>query len=162
MIQQKCIFHFLTIQLPKRFLGIRHLFPWEKKTVPCHTSHHTAVKIHCQNVLLDFKYLVFHGFLHMAPYYLGAIWSFIFILHLLPHCHPLHLASVLLIRHELDFRLWKSSNWIFQDKSNSEDTSHSQNGWGWKAPLEIICQLVEGVLCRTVQITWFYVKTALN
>lgn len=60
--------------------------------------------------------------------------------------HPLHLASLLLICHELDFRLWKSSNWIFQNKSNSEDTTHSQNGWSWKAPLEIICQLVEGVL----------------
>lgn len=30
--------------------------------------------------------------------------------------HPWYLASLLLICHELDFRLWKSSNWIFQDK----------------------------------------------
>lgn len=113
--------------------------------VPCHNSHHTAVKIHWKNVLLHFKDLVFHCFLYIVPYFLGAIWSFIFILHLLPHRHPLHLASLLLIRHELDFRLWKSSNWIFQDKSNGEETTHSQNGWGWKALLEIICQLVERV-----------------
>lgn len=130
--------------------------------VPCHNSHHTAVKIHWKNVLLHFKDLVFHCFLYIVPYFLGAIWSFIFILHLLPHRHPLHLASLLLIRHELDFRLWKSSNWIFQDKSNGEETTHSQNGWGWKALPEIICQLVECVLPLTAQVTSDDVKTALN
>lgn len=64
-----------------------------------------------------------------------------------------YLASLLLICHELDFRLWESSNWIFQDKSNGEYTTHPQNGRGWKVPLEIICQLVEGLLHLIVQVT---------
>lgn len=39
---------------------------------------------------------------------------------------------------------------------------HIQSGWCWKTPLEIICQLAEGVLHLTVQVTNDDVKQALN
>lgn len=113
-----CTTAFFDHKVPRRFSGIHHLFLQEKKMTPCHTCHHTAVKTHCKNVLLHFKDLVFHCFLHIVPYSLGAIYLSYSSYTCSHIAHPLHLASLLLICHELNFRLWKNSNWIFQDKSN--------------------------------------------
>lgn len=94
-----------------------------------------------KNTLFHWKSFVFHCFLHVVPYSTRAIWSLIFFL-LTPH-HSLTTASLLLICHELDFRSQKSSNRIFKERSNGEDTTHS-----WKAEVGSYLWKSSDNLCR--------------
>lgn len=121
---------------------------------PCHTSHHTAVILQdtLQRCHAALQKLGISLFSSHCSLFLGSY--LIFHTHLTPvptqtTLGTWHLFSWFVMSWILDFE--RAVIEFF--KTNGEYTTHPQNGWGWKVPLEIICQLTEGVLHLIVQVT---------
>lgn len=126
-------------------------FFFQEKMAPYSPSRHDTVKVHHKNTLFHWKGFVSQSFLHVVPY---STCYLIFHIPLTHACsHSLTMASLLLICHELDFRFWKSSNWIFRERWNGEDITHSQKaGVGsylWKSS-DNLCRVCSVPLSRSL------------